>query len=258
VLVVKNNLVNDKRDAIVWRWTRGAQTALTEFGDPLADETYTLCLYNESSGAPRISARVSAPSGGVCNARGKPCWKVAGPDGDNRYVYADPEKTPDGMVRLVLKPGEAGKARIVARATGATLQVPGLPLALPTRVQLHSSSGACWEAGYGPGANVIRSDDTMFKAKAVALGPVPTTSSSTTTTSTTTTTTTTIAIPFCTVLFGVCGSCSAGGICAPATDFPLVCFDNLAQPGAMCATSSQCPSGQACAGFLNACMAVCP
>jgi Tol biopolymer transport system component len=259
VLVVKNNLDNDKRDAIVWRWIRGAQTAFADFGDPLTDETYTMCLYDESGGTPELSARVSAPAGGVCNARGNPCWKVAGRDGGNRYVYADREKTPNGMVRLMLKSGDAGRARIVARAKGPVLQLPPLPLALPTRVQLHSSSGACWEAGYAAGDNVIRSDDTMFKAKAVTLGTVQTTTSSTTTTSTTTTTTTTIALPSCPTPFAPCGSCG-GGICAITVDSGQVCVGS-AGSGAACAATSQCPGGEVCvitSPTTAACLAVCP
>jgi hypothetical protein len=167
VLLVKEGST-DERDQLIWRWVTGEATALGDFGDPLSSESYALCLYDgDGPAAPRMSAAL-APAGGTC--AGRPCWKPAGTKG---FGYNDRNRTPSGMLRLVLKSGDDGRARVIAKGKGLQLEMPPLPLPLPVRVQLQSTSGECWEAAYD-GTGVIETTDVKFKARAsAAIGPLP-------------------------------------------------------------------------------------
>ena len=78
VLPAKGSLaIKDKpglvADRLVWRWTHGAATAKSDFGNPLATTDYQLCVYDGSS---ELVTEGSAASGGLCN--GRPCWKETG------------------------------------------------------------------------------------------------------------------------------------------------------------------------------------
>lgn len=64
------------------------------------------------------------------------------------FVYADKEKSPDGIARLVLKPGAAGKGSVTLAASGSNLTTPTAMLVPPVVVQLRSKDGACFEAWY--------------------------------------------------------------------------------------------------------------
>ena len=89
---------------------------------------------------------------------GKPCWRSRG---DDRVRYQNRERLPDGVDTMQLHAGVAGKARISAKAKGAALDLPALPLALPARVQLQRQNGPCWEATY---TTTQRNDGRRFKA----------------------------------------------------------------------------------------------
>jgi hypothetical protein len=152
---------DDAKDAIQWLWKKGAATSAGELGDPLSLTHYVFCLYDES-GAPTFLFRSRAPAGGLCGPA--PCWKGLGsPPGSKGYKRKDKTLTPDGMEKLHLKPGDAGKAKISGKGRGANLTgLPTLPLALPVRAQLQAANGTCWEAVYSTSS---RNDDTRFKAK---------------------------------------------------------------------------------------------
>ena len=94
---------------------------------------------------------------------GKPCWRVRGiPYGSRKLIYKDKEKTPNGIIKISMKPGDTGKAKAAVGAKGDTLIDPPLPFGTTTRVQLHASTGACWEATFS--GSVLRNDATQFNA----------------------------------------------------------------------------------------------
>jgi hypothetical protein len=158
----------DARDLLVWRWITGEATTLSEFGDPMTSESFALCLYEGAGPAAERRVTSQAPAGGTC--AGQPCWKLAGTTG---YRYIDRERTPTGLLKLLLKEGDDGRARVVAKAKGGNLTLPPLPLALPVRVQLQSTSGTCWEAAFD-GTGVVETTDVKFKGKGSAtIGPLP-------------------------------------------------------------------------------------
>ena len=49
---------------------------------------------------------------------------------------------------LRLKEGPDGKAKILARGTGPTIDLSPLPAAQPVTVQIKNNAGKCWEATY--------------------------------------------------------------------------------------------------------------
>ena len=149
----------DTKDSVVWRWVRGSETDREDFGDPLTDTDYVLCLYDASTNPqPRLQAR--APAGGIC-AGIYPCWKELGP---LRLDYTDRDADPDGLRLVRLMAGPEGKARINVRGKGANLDMPALPLVPPVTVQLQASNGECWKAEYEEFIQENQAD--CFKAKA--------------------------------------------------------------------------------------------
>ena len=100
------------------------------------------------------------PAAGSCNAANpRPCWRAFG----RGFRYIDRDYTPDGVQKLVLKSGTAGKAQITLKGRGDNLDMPPLPVAtLPIRVQLVDSAGGCWEAAY---STTLRNQMDRLKAK---------------------------------------------------------------------------------------------
>jgi len=149
-LTIDDDADNDRRDRLQWRWS--GELADGGFGDPTDATSLALCVYD---GDAELVASACAEAAGVCD--GKPCWKAAG----SGYTYADPNHTPYGIDRIVLK-ARNGRGKILLKARGGNLGMPALPMTLPATVQLRSSDGACWEAEY-PSART--NDPTGLRAK---------------------------------------------------------------------------------------------
>jgi hypothetical protein len=154
---------DDDRDQMRWKWVKGEETTQADYGDPTADTGYALCLYGPADTL--IYGSLVDP-GGTCGT--KPCWKALGnPPGVKGFRMKNKDRTPHGVLKLVLKPGIAGKAKIVASGGRALLfdgpgGVPPLPLALPATMQLQSTTGECWQATYD-GAGVGKNEAGFFK-----------------------------------------------------------------------------------------------
>jgi hypothetical protein len=153
LLQMRNVAVNAK-DRLQWKWNAGAATTVADFGDPRTATDYALCAYD---GHGALLASASAPAGGDC--AGRPCWRATA----SGFRYVDKALTPNGIRQVVLKAGPAGKAQIGLQGQGATLGLPALPItSLPVTVQLTSSDGACFEAGY---STTLQNLGDRFKAK---------------------------------------------------------------------------------------------
>ena len=77
------------------------------------------------------------------------------------YRYADPSLTPSGIQKLDLRGGT--NARMLLKGEGSSLEHPPLPVVpLPVRVQLVSSTGACWETSL---TTVRRNTGVTFLAR---------------------------------------------------------------------------------------------
>jgi uncharacterized delta-60 repeat protein len=143
-------------DHVVWSVDRGPGALLEDFGDPIATDDITLCLYDETAPVPRRVFAATAPAGGTCGR--SPCWRTVG---GGAFRYRDPAGAAGGLRTILFRSGPYGFSSAVVRARGRGIGVPPLPLALPVRVQLRSESGFCWEAVHAaPG--VIRSDGGGF------------------------------------------------------------------------------------------------
>jgi Lamin Tail Domain len=160
LLVLQDRQV-DRRDRLVWKWRKGQATLAADFGDPVTGDDYALCVYAGPTAAPARILRAEIPANDACLGLGGPCW-VQARAGARVFRYKNTARTPDGVDRVVLKPGDDGRARIVLTGKGPHLGLPPLPLALPVRVQLQTVGGQCWEATYSP-ANARRNDGHVFK-----------------------------------------------------------------------------------------------
>jgi hypothetical protein len=149
--------INDKRDIVTWRWRTTGNVDLADFGSPLTTSDYSFCVY-AGPGLSRVM-EMKAPAGGTCGT--KPCWKSRGAKG---FRYKDKDKTPSGIIRLVLRTKEAPLSDIVLRGRGPNIPMPGLPLATPVMAQLVKSDGPeCWQADYS--APPLKNNTQVFQDK---------------------------------------------------------------------------------------------
>jgi cysteine-rich repeat protein len=150
----------DDGDRVSWR-VDGTAT-LDEFGDPVDSTDYAFCLYATPDGAapPTIIARAGGRRG-LC--AGKPCWLRA-PHGRG-FTYADKERLPTGLAKLILRPVASASSKLVVKGRGANLGLSSRsPLPLPVVAQLQASNGSCWEVAYGSG-DVQKNDGRHLKAR---------------------------------------------------------------------------------------------
>lgn len=162
-----------EKDQLTFKWAKGEETDIGDFGDPSSATTYAVCLYDETAGTPSLVFEALVPPGGSCG--GKACWKET----RKGFRYADKQAVRDGIKRLDLKSGPAGTPGILVVGRGSNLVLPTLPLRQDQRVfaqvKNDHQSGECWEARFsGPARN---SDAGKFKDKGdapVTAAPVAT------------------------------------------------------------------------------------
>jgi hypothetical protein len=81
------------------------------------------------------------------------------------FKYANTAGSADGLTKVLLKAGSAGKGKLGVNGSGPNLHLPTLPLARPVKVKVQlrqDASSACWEATYGAATTNTAS---AFKAK---------------------------------------------------------------------------------------------
>jgi hypothetical protein len=152
-LYLKDHPTDDGRDKLVWRWRQGSATDIADFGNPLVDTDYALCVYDANGGTPELTIRriISGGSNWIALANG--------------YRYKDRKRARDGIGRIRLAAGLDGTAYIRVKGKGPNLEMIGLPLLQQgtVRVQLLNDLGKCWEAEY---STSVVNDDERFKALA--------------------------------------------------------------------------------------------
>jgi hypothetical protein len=149
----------DARDALAWKWTRGAATAKADFGDPLTVTSYVLCVYDATASGPALAVAADVPAGGLC--AGRACWH----ENARGFRYKDRDATPSGITSLTLKEGADGAAQIGLKGGGLGLAMPVLPFVQAPRVtvQLKNDRGGCWEASFG--APATKTSGVEFRDK---------------------------------------------------------------------------------------------
>jgi len=154
--------------------TQGPATTVEDFDDPTSGSpAYTLCVYDESGGSPSLAFDATAPGGGICK-NNKPCWTPPGgaPKG---YKYSDRLLTPDGVLKMTLRPGSAGKSKIVLTAKGFRLGLPEPATEneffhqdSAVTVQLVQDDGDCWGTSFSAAS---KNEVDQFKAKCGGSSP---------------------------------------------------------------------------------------
>ena len=165
--LVLRDEASDARDKLAWTWADGQATAPADFGDPVTTDDYTLCVFDQATTSPRVLIRSTAPAASTCpyGAYGEPCWRALGtPPGNTGFKYRSSGLLlPDGLARVMLTPGAAGKAKAEAKGRGANLHMASpLDVTVPVLVQLQSENGQCWEATY---TSAQQDSADVFRAK---------------------------------------------------------------------------------------------
>lgn len=155
---------DDTRDAIKFAWTRGPLIIPGAFGYPPTTANYALCLYRNGT----LAMEVDAPAGGICKQeKGTACWDVLGSGGSAGFTYGDKELSPNGMLRIKMMSGEAGKSKIAVQAKGAALADPGLlpwnPADSLTVQLVNTETPSCFEDTYN--GTELRLGDTSLKGR---------------------------------------------------------------------------------------------
>ncbi len=153
ILVVKNVAGDSDKDKLTWKWLKGDTTMLADFGSPATTTQYTLCVFTGTSPAAIIDV---APNSTL--------WEPAGTKG---LKYKDLARNSDGVGKVLLKEGAAGKAKALLKGKGIKLpDPPAGPFALPVTAQLvNSTNSVCYEGVYDA-PDIIKNEAEKFKAKA--------------------------------------------------------------------------------------------
>jgi hypothetical protein len=152
-----NAPANPARRTLLWKWIRGEATSAGDLGDPAHCIGYAVCVY-DASGNPQPLISAVAPPGELCE--GRACWRPLPKQG---VEYFNRPTNADGLRRLRLSPGDDGRARVGAQATGANLALPATPLTPPVIVQAQGANGECWSGTYD--AFIAQNANGRFRAK---------------------------------------------------------------------------------------------
>ena len=119
-----------------FKWTRGQETKLEDLGTPTVDTDYSLCLYDEVDGEPRLALAASLPGGAS--------WSEQATGAS----FARADGAPDGIRKAKFKIGPDGVAKVTVQGKG--LALPTLPLAQDPQVvaQVSNTAGTCWGAEF--------------------------------------------------------------------------------------------------------------
>jgi cysteine-rich repeat protein len=147
--------ITPEKDSFKWKWKSSAPVALGDFGDPTSTTDLTFCVIDRSG----LKLSATAPGAGTCGTR--PCWLLIPA---RKLKYSDKYLTPDGVQKLQISAGVAGKGKIQVKGRGANVVLPPLGLTTPVTVRLVRKGGpACWESTFESNVSINTSD--MFKAK---------------------------------------------------------------------------------------------
>lgn len=142
------------KSRLLWKWQNGPALNQSDFGDPIGGGTgYALCIY-AGTGAAEISGGVPGGSG----------WKTVSTKG---YKFKDSAAGGDGISKVLLKGGDAGKSKLLVKGKGVNLDLGAMPLNEPTEVLvqlLRNDDPGCWETLF-PFASIDADEATLFKAK---------------------------------------------------------------------------------------------
>ena len=138
----------------------------SQFGDPvLADTGYAICIYDDLDAL--VGELLVERAGAECGTPPKPCWSAIS---DKGYKYGDKDTSADGILKMVMKGGDAGKGSVVVigknnSSKGQASLPTDIALLLSNNtqatVQLLTSDASCFGVTT---TNVKKADGASFKA----------------------------------------------------------------------------------------------
>jgi hypothetical protein len=155
------NTGDPTKGSLKFKWQKGvAAVAQVDLGNPITTHDSALCIYDETGGVPSLVGRVGVPANAF--------WQDKDPKG---YQLVDKTGTHDGVTKVQLKTGDAGKPSVSLQAKGANLTLP-TPISgteyfsqdTDVTVQLVSEAGICWSANFAV-TGTTKNDGVQFKAK---------------------------------------------------------------------------------------------
>lgn len=144
ILLVKDS-ENDKGDLVKWVWVKGDATDFPALGDPTNDTDYALCLYDMQEALGQAPTPVEIAPDALK-------WSTKEP---KLAKYKDPDGTSGGVIKALVKTGDAGKAKVLVIAKGANLTLPTaadedlrFEVGPSVFAQFYNSEGECWSAEF--------------------------------------------------------------------------------------------------------------
>jgi hypothetical protein len=114
---------------VVWSWKKGDATAVGDFGEPALSTGYAFCLYRSRAptGTTDLILAADVPPAAYClqpTHDYATCWKPnAGKGFDFKNTNPDsPSSSYDGIRRMSLRAGAAGRASAKVKAIGTSLR----------------------------------------------------------------------------------------------------------------------------------------
>jgi hypothetical protein len=141
---VTNAAINSG-DKIAWQWVSGAAFGQGDLGDPSSNTDYTLCVYDSTASVSSLAAMLQIPAASAG-------WRNYSPRG---WTWSDSTGSLDGIKKLQIRAGDAGKTKVKLSAGGTFLPLPlpfsgsaffaGQPSVV---VQLIADEGNCWTSTF--------------------------------------------------------------------------------------------------------------
>jgi hypothetical protein len=161
---MQEDIVSSRRK-LNWKWLKGAQTELSDFGDPTTTTSYALCVYDEVGGVPASTTTFDIAPANLCGS--DPCWKAKGERG---FKYKNDAGNADGITSILMKSGQNGKAKVIVKGRGLNLALPA-PATLTellnqdtaVTVQLVNSVNKCWTTEFISPA--LKNEVDLFRDK---------------------------------------------------------------------------------------------
>jgi hypothetical protein len=140
---VVNNPASSKRNLLKWKWIKGEQTDLDEFGTPITAAQYDLCVFDFVASAPSLATHMTLAPNALWQSK------------KNFFRYKDKTGALDGFVGMRLSAGTTGRAKLSLVAKGLNLPAPVpvdqlhfFELDPHLTVQLSNDAGVCWSSEF--------------------------------------------------------------------------------------------------------------
>ena len=134
-------------DRLGWTWGKGAAIDLTGIGSPATTDDYALCVFSDDGDEQSLIVSALAPAGSA--------WTP----GTRAVKYSASNLEPGGIKQILLKTGDAGRAKIKVKGQGTRLGLDGLGFGGVGTVSVelrNVATGECWGATY---ESPFRTDD---------------------------------------------------------------------------------------------------